>query len=251
MREAIKNLISQNALFVCNHSGGKDSQAMFIYLRKNIPSKQLVIIHANLPGADWAGISEHILKYSYGYPYLNCSSHKTFMSMVRHRGMFPSPKNRQCTSDLKRGPLSKGIRFLCNSMGFNKIVNCTGIRAEESSNRARREVFTTNEKESNSKRDWYEWLPIHKWTVDMVFGTISDYGEEPFWTYKAGMTRLSCVFCIMASRADLKTAAKLNPELYNEYCKLEREIDHTLLMPGKNGERFFLDKIAGEENAVK
>ena len=32
---------------------------------------------------------------------------KTFFDMVEHRQMFPSPKNRQCTSDLKRGPIAK------------------------------------------------------------------------------------------------------------------------------------------------
>ena len=46
--------------------------------------------------------------------------------------------------------------------------------------------------------------------------------------YAMGMTRLSCVFCIMASRADLRTAARLQPGLYRTYARLEQDLDHTL-----------------------
>ncbi|MER9628358.1 hypothetical protein [Mesorhizobium sp. M0296] len=44
------------------------------------------------------------------------------------------------------------------------------------------------------------------------------------------MTRLSCVFCIMASRGDLRTAAKLKPELYRRYVETEKRIGHTFSM---------------------
>ena len=47
-----------------------------------------------------------------------------------------------------------------------------------------------------------------------------------------GMSRLSCVFCIMASRADLRTAARLQPRLYADYVALERRIGHTLSPSG-------------------
>ena len=34
---SIEELIAANALFVCNHSGGKNSQTMFIHLLERIP----------------------------------------------------------------------------------------------------------------------------------------------------------------------------------------------------------------------
>ena len=46
------------------------------------------------------------------------------------------------------------------------------------------------------------------------------------------MSRLSCVFCIMASRADLRTAAQLQPALYRTYVELEERIGHTLSPSG-------------------
>ena len=42
------------------------------------------------------------------------------------------------------------------------------------------------------------------------------------------MSRLSCCFCIYGSKADLTTAATLNPKLYATYVELEKRIDFTL-----------------------
>ena len=46
------------------------------------------------------------------------------------------------------------------------------------------------------------------------------------------MSRLSCVFYIMASRADLRTAARLQPALYRRHVRLEARIGHTLSPTG-------------------
>ena len=42
------------------------------------------------------------------------------------------------------------------------------------------------------------------------------------------MSRLSCSFCILASRSDLRRAAELRPGLYRQYVDLESRIGHTL-----------------------
>lgn len=62
--QTIEELIVQGALFVVNHSGGKDSQVMFLRLRTLVPADQLLVIHADLPGADWAGTWEHVVDIS-------------------------------------------------------------------------------------------------------------------------------------------------------------------------------------------
>ena len=73
-----------------------------------------------------------------------------------------------------------------------------------------------------------------------VFQTIAEAGQKPHWAYGVGMSRLSCVFCIMANRQDLQTAARHNPDLYREYVRLERRIGHTLSM-----DRRPLDEVVG------
>jgi DNA sulfur modification protein DndC len=135
--DPIPGLIKRGALFFCNSRGGKDSQAMFAYLRTIVPEKQLIVLHAHLPEVEWEGTMEHIQKYLYGYRFQLAQAKKTFFEMVEHRQMFPSPKNWQCTSDLKRGPLEKRIRKTSKDTKNPLFLNCRGMRAQESSKRAK------------------------------------------------------------------------------------------------------------------
>lgn len=88
-------------------------------------------------------------------------------------------------------------------------------------------------------------MPIHDWAVGEVFAHIRAVGQKPHWAYEKGMTRLSCCFCIMASRADLTTAAKLNPSLYRKYVELERSTGQVMLMPSKTKGRQTLEDVTG------
>jgi DNA sulfur modification protein DndC len=236
----ISDLIAAGALFVVNHSGGKDSQAMLITLAQRIPLDQLIVIHAHLPGVEWEGTESHMrdTAAASGVPLENIfttRANKTFFDMVRHRRHWPSPQYRQCTSDLKRGPIEKLIRKIAKERGRSIIVNCMGLRAEESAARSKQEIFKTSTRNSKAGRQWFDWLPIHNYTVAQVFETIARAGQKAHWAYDAGMTRLSCCFCIMASKGDLQTAARLNPELFAQVVALEKEIGQTFVMPTKSG----------------
>lgn len=215
---------------------------MYLLLRAVVPANRLIVIHAHLPEVEWAGTTEHIRTTIGDTEYHQVQARKTFFEMVERRGMWPSSATRQCTSDLKRGPITKRIVAICNNRGFTKVVNCMGLRAEESSGRAKKEPFKLHSN-SNSRRTWYEWLPIHKWKLAKVLGWISQHGQQPHWAYSNGMSRLSCCFCIMASKDDLRTAAWLNPELAQRYMDTERRLNHTLLMPSKKHGQLFLEDI--------
>jgi 3'-phosphoadenosine 5'-phosphosulfate sulfotransferase (PAPS reductase)/FAD synthetase len=230
----IQELIDAGALFFCNHSGGKDSQIMFIYLQKIIPKENLIVIHSHLPGVEWEGVIDHI-KNTVGPDYLTTvvQAEKTFLGMVEKRGMFPSPKYRQCTSDLKRGPIEKEIRRISKLFKNKIIVNCMGLRAEESENRAKKKVFKKNKKNSVAGRSWFDWLPVHKMKRVHVFAGIENAGQKPHWAYSKGMSRLSCIFCIMASKSDLKIAAALNPGLVEEYTRIEKATGQTMFLTDK------------------
>jgi DNA sulfur modification protein DndC len=234
--------VPKNVLFVINHSGGKDSQAMYLYLRRILPIQNFIVVHADLPEVDWPGTIDHI-KDTINVELHVVRSKKTFFEMVSHRGMFPSPKNRQCTSDLKRGPIEKKIKEICNANGFDTVINCMGLRSEESPGRSKKPRFRKVNSKTNSKRTWFEWLPIQEWSTDQVFSFIKKNAQKPHWAYAAGMTRLSCCFCIMASKQDLKRASELRPELFNRYVEIERQIDQTMMMPTKKHGRLFLPEI--------
>lgn len=230
-------------LIVHNHSGGKDSDISYLFIKNLVPSERLIVVHADLGEMDWEGTEEHIREIiEPHHKFYICQAGKTFFEMVLHRKMFPSPSTRQCTSDLKRGPIQKVIIGHCNEHGFDKVVNVMGLRAEESSGRKKKPVFQKIDSRSNSKREWYEWLPIHALTTEQVFEGIAAAGKKPHWVYAAGMKRKSCKICIFSTREDICTSAKIDPEFASKVAKLERELDFTMTMPIK-GEKQFLDQI--------
>lgn len=247
---AIIELVRRGALFVVNHSGGKDSQAMYLELREVVPASQLVIAHADLGEVEWGGAVDHIRATTRGERLETCRARRTLLQMIRERGMFPDPMRRQCTSDLKRGPIERTIRGITRERkaagieAWGLVVNCMGMRAEESPKRAKLATFKFNAGNSKAGREWYDWLPIHDWTEEQVFDVIKASGQQPHPIYAAGMSRFSCCFCIMSNERDLRTAARLNPELYRTYVELERSTGHVMMMP-KNGVRRSLEEITG------
>lgn len=235
--QQLQQEIDQGALIVANHSGGKDSQAMLIELAALVPTEQLLVVHASLGELEWPGALELAQQQAtdLGCTFKIAQAAKTLFDMVERRyekrpevPSWPSASHRQCTSDLKRDPIQKVIRHYADAQGFTRVVNCLGIRAEESNARAKRVTWAANKKQTNSKRTWFECAPIHAWSVEQVFGTIAQAGQEPHQAYALGNDRLSCVFCIMASDNDLKRGAQQRPELFQKYIALEQKTGYTM-----------------------
>lgn len=244
LNSEIQELIEQGAIFYVSHSGGKDSQAMYNLMTDIIPMDQLVVVHADLGEVEWKGVQDHI-RENIGHDLHVVKAGKTFLEMVETRGMWPSAQYRQCTSDLKRGPIMKFIRNDLKARGKEIAVNCMGIRAQESVSRSKKEPFKYNKKESVNKRTTrhvYDWMPIFDLTTDQVFEVIEQYGQKPFWAYEKN-ERLSCVFCIMGCVNDLRHGAEQNPELFKKYVELEKKIGHTMFM--KKGEQISLEDHIG------
>lgn len=236
---SINALIESGALFVANHSGGKDSQAMLIHLLQRVPREQLMVVHASLGDVEWPGALELARDQaaSAGIPFRVASAGKTFFEMVEHRyatrpgpgsPCWPSAANRQCTSDLKRDPIAKVVRQFAREQGFSTIATCLGLRAQESPGRARRATVSINARGTTRERRWFEWLPIHGLSTEEVFRTIREAGQEPHPAYAMGNERLSCVFCIMGSRNDLANGARHHPELLARYVEIEQRTGYTM-----------------------
>nr|OYN53234.1 phosphoadenosine phosphosulfate reductase [Pectobacterium carotovorum] len=239
MVEEIHSLIRSGALFVCNHSGGKDGQAMLIKLLPIVPADQMIVVHASLGKMEWPGALELARDQanSARVPFIVATANKTLLEMVARRfenrpevPSWPSAKTRQCTSDLKRGPIQREVRRYAKENGFKTVVNCLGLRAQESPGRAKRRQIRKNEADSNSVLTWYEWLPVQDLTKDEVFACIQEAGQKPHYAYELGNERLSCVFCIMASRNDLRNGAKHHPELLRQYEEMESKTGYTMHM---------------------
>ncbi|MDF7810778.1 phosphoadenosine phosphosulfate reductase family protein [Hymenobacter sp. YC55] len=236
-------LVAAGALFVVNHSGGKDSQAMLIRLIEQVPASNLLVVHASLGEVEWPGALELAQQQAEaaGLPFIVARAGKTFLELVQHRferyphaPSFPQAGNRQCTSDLKRGPIEREIRRYAKANGFTTIITCMGLRASESAGRAKALPWRLNQSGSVAGRTWYEWLPIHTLFTSEVFAIIREAGQVPHHAYALGNERLSCCFCIMASQNDLRNAALHRPELYAKYVALEESTGYTMHMSRKS-----------------
>lgn len=138
---------------------------------------------------------------------------------------WPDASNRYCTSDQKTSQVAKLITRLHREAGSKKgwrLLNCLGMRAEESSSRAKKPVLS-RDASTNKSRHVDRWLPIHGWSVERVWQVINESGVPHHPAYDLGMSRLSCRFCVLASRKDLEISARANPGLLAEYIAMEEE----------------------------
>lgn len=249
----IAELVNAGALFVANHSGGKDSMACLIELAKCVPASQLIVVHASLGLAEWPGALEKAQEHaqSLGLPFFVAKANKSLFDMVEHRlatrpevPSWPSASTRQCTSDLKRDPIAKVVRHYAAKHGYKLVVNCLGIRAQESPGRAKRAVFAKSERNSTQERQWFEWLPVHELSVKEVWALIASQPVKAHYAYLLGNERLSCVFCIMASTNDLQVGQRHNPELFGQYVALEAKTGYTMHMSRKSLQELVLGSYA-------
>ena len=224
---------------VINSSAGKDSQCMLDYVveqcdQARVRRSRLVVAHADLGRVEWAGTRELAEEQArhYGLEFIAVSRPQgDLLEHAEARGMFPSPSARWCTSDHKRGPVMTAFTRLANRSrqgGVNvcRILNCMGMRAQESPARAKKREFSRNGVASNGRREVHDWLPLHTWTVGQVWSRIRASGVRHHPAYDLGMPRLSCCFCIFSPRSALLLAGKHNPGLLAQYVEVERKIGH-------------------------
>jgi 3'-phosphoadenosine 5'-phosphosulfate sulfotransferase (PAPS reductase)/FAD synthetase len=224
---------------VVNSSAGKDSQAMLDYVveqadHAGVSRHRLVVAHADLGRVEWPGTRELAEEQARHYGLAFHAIRRPQGDLLDHiarRGMFPSPSARYCTSDHKRSQVMKVFTALANrsraaGVPICRILNCLGLRAQESPARARRLPFAFNEMASNGRRRVDDWLPIHSWTTEQVWARIRASGVRHHPAYDLGMPRLSCCFCIFSPRSALLLAGKHNPELLAQYVEVEKRIGH-------------------------
>ncbi|MBS1988738.1 phosphoadenosine phosphosulfate reductase family protein [Candidatus Dependentiae bacterium] len=213
---------------VINFSGGKDSCAMLAYLCDKYPQIKKHVIFADTgwehKGAeDWC----RAIVESFGLELVVVRNpNKTFLSMVQNRGKFPGMKHRQCTSDLKRGPIQTWIRNNCGPL----VINCMGLRASESPARAKkRKLYRSNM--TNSKRTVWDYLPIHTWSDQDIFGYLEtkNIPLHPVYSY---LKRFSCRVCIYMSTNDLLAVKQNDPEAISIISDLEQQINFSLKQEG-------------------
>jgi 3'-phosphoadenosine 5'-phosphosulfate sulfotransferase (PAPS reductase)/FAD synthetase len=233
------DLASYDVILV-NSSAGKDSQAMLDHLVALADAAgvryRLVVVHCDLGRVEWQGTRELAEEQArhYGLRFEVVSRPQgDLLDHVGQRGKWPASTTRYCTSDHKRGQVRRVMtalvadwRRVTGERRPCRILNCMGLRAEESPARAKKVAFEPDAKASNGKREVHTWLPIFTWTVGQVWDRIRASGVRHHRAYDLGMKRLSCCFCIFAPKAALLVAGEHNRELLDAYVATEERIGH-------------------------
>jgi 3'-phosphoadenosine 5'-phosphosulfate sulfotransferase (PAPS reductase)/FAD synthetase len=228
-------LLRNGATLVLSVSGGKDSDAMSHHLLDLRQSEgwpgDVMMVHADLGSrVEWHQTPEYVenLARRKNVPlHVVRWTHGDLIDRIWQRydqdpsrPCWPSAKMRYCTSDLKRGTISRWLR---NHFATGNAICAMGLRAQESHTRARRPTFTlrTDASAPTKGRFVYDWLPIHDWTEADVWDCIRRHGNIRHEAYSLGNHRLSCALCVLASLNDLINGAVHNPDTYREYCRIE------------------------------
>lgn len=261
-------LVAESEVLIVPSSAGKDSQAMLDYLvevaRKVGAMGRITVVHNDLGKTDkgisveWPGTLELAREQaeSYGLAFeVTRRPEGGLFQQIRQRGKFPGPGlGRWCTSDQKTSQAMKvvtrkvaeykKVRGLRPNQGPPvKVLYCVGIRAAESTDRAKKSALSLDTRNSNLRRAVTRWYPIFDWSTKQVWERIHGSGVRYHWAYDEGMTRLSCPACVLGSKPDLTCAAGLLPDLFSEYAGLEDEIGHKFRADGSI--RRFIDAARG------
>lgn len=232
-------------LVAISTSGGKDSQVMLDAVvleadRQGYSRDRIVAIHADLGRVEWKGTTDLVREQCAHYGielHVEARPQGDILDHVAKRGKWMSSAARFCTSDHKRGQIAKVYTALAKArragLGGNpalKVLECIGLRAQESRGRAKKEPLAENARATNTRRTVTTWLPILAWSEADVWARIKASGVRSHEAYELGMPRLSCVFCCMAPKAALVLAGKHNRELLDAYVEVEDAIDHRFTM---------------------
>lgn len=152
---------------------------------------------------------------------------------IERHGRFPNDGNRFCTSDHKTTPggtvITAEYKALDDLGRPPRLAYVFGFRRGESSGRAKKAKNFTDptvplwaDSRTNTKRSVDEWYPVFDWSEAQVWSAIRASGLPSHWAYTAGLSRLSCSFCVLAGGQDLVLAAALRPDVALAYWRVEQ-----------------------------
>ena len=108
----------------------------------------------------------------------------------------------------------------------------TGERAEESSARAKYQVFEphrTDRRDGKRVQRYIDhWRPVHKWDEYAIWSILQKWGVVPHPAYYVGFGRCSCMCCIFGSANQWATIKSLAPEKFETIANYEEQFGVTI-----------------------
>lgn len=237
---AIEELLRNGAAVAIGVSGGKDSQAAafttFEHLDRIGHAGPRLLIHADLGSVEWREslpTCERLASFLRAQLVVVRRKQGGLMeqwetrwrsNVTRYESLntvtlvpcWSTPRMRFCTSGQKTSQIHSYLKRRFKGL---PIISVTGVRREESRQRAHAEIA-----DRDKSTGIWTWRPIIDWSTADVFAEIDARGLAPHPAYREfGLSRVSCRFCIMSSLADLTaaTAQTETHDLYRETVDLE------------------------------
>ena len=199
--------MSKKVRHVLGISGGKDSAALAIYLKRQNRVPDIEYFFTDT-GVELPEVYSFINKLEawLGRPIVRLGSDKDFFHHLKmHNGMLPSPQQRWCTRRMKIEPLEKFI-------GDDECITYIGIRADES-------------------RDGYLSLkphikPCYPFIADGlvrkdIFNILRETVGVP--EYYEWRSRSGCFFCFFQRRDEWIGLHERHPEAFWRAVEIERK----------------------------
>jgi 3'-phosphoadenosine 5'-phosphosulfate sulfotransferase (PAPS reductase)/FAD synthetase len=228
-------------------SGGKDSDVLGLdgnaHLDRVGHTGPRILIHSDLGRVEWKGSKEGcerlaerlglelvVVRRQQG-DLMDRWLQRWTDNMARYANLevvkvilpWSTPSMRFCTSELKTTII---CRELVRRFPGQTIINAVGIRWDEGMERKNASISEPQEElqRVRAKTTGFNWHPLLNYTEADIYEAHARHAfplQESYTLY--GASRHSCVFCIMATLADLLAGASCedNHDLYREMVDLE------------------------------
>ena len=193
---------------ICGISGGKDSSALAVFLKDDVPEMEYFFCDT---GAELPETYEFLnrLEIILGKPISILNSERGFDHWFKmFRGALPSPQMRWCTREMKIKPIEQWI-------GDEPAISYVAIRADEAS----RKGYMSTKGNIETKFPFIDAGIDH----DGVMKILDEAGIG-LPSYYEWRTRSGCYFCFYQRKAEWVGLADRHPELFEKAVAIEQKV---------------------------
>jgi 3'-phosphoadenosine 5'-phosphosulfate sulfotransferase (PAPS reductase)/FAD synthetase len=200
--------LSVEARHICGISGGKDSSALAVYMRDQVPQMEYFFCDT---GAELPETYDYLdkLETALAKPITRLNARKGFDHWFEvYRGTLPSPQMRWCTKKMKIEPLEEWI-------GDDLAISYVAIRADETG----RKGYVSTKPNIKAIFPFIEDGIGH----DDVLRILEDAGIG-LPGYYEWRTRSGCYFCFYQRKAEWVGLAEKHPDLWERAVSIEKKV---------------------------
>jgi len=206
-------MASQNEYHILGLSGGKDSAALAIHLKRTRPHLNIHYFFCDT-GKELPETDEFIqrMEARLNIEVERLASERGFDHWLdAYNGYLPSPRARWCTKQMKIDPIERFIEKIENRDGPGVFYSYVGIRADED-----REGYLSSKENIISVFPFRE-DNINKADVLRILEE-SGIGLPKYYEWRS---RSGCFFCFFQRKYEWVKLAERHPELFEEAKKYE------------------------------